>query len=331
MRSGVDGSKAQAESIDDGERRPEATNDRRHVLKALGVVAAGVVAGGVLSTKEAQAHGSFHEESNNGDPAIHGDNTNGGAGVMGTSLTAWGVDGQCDNGTGVRGRSQIGNGVHGTSPIGTGVAGSSDTGTGVSGTSDTDGVTGTSNNGAGTGVRGDSHGVNGIGVAGHSDPGTGVQGNSETGTGTSGFSSSGIGVKGNSVIATGVHGESDGGTGVHARSQSGPGIVGESIDGPGVVAFSFASDALQVSGPARFTTAGSGVIPAGQSSRFVSNPAVTPQSHITVTLTGNPGVPLSGFPIVIHWVQRQLGGFVIHMTRAVGPSTPFTYLIVEPG
>jgi len=213
---------------------PEVGKSRRALLKALGVAAAGAVAGGVLSVKEAQAHGSFHQESNNGDPAIHGDNTNGGAGVMGTSLTAWGVDGQCDNGTGVRGRSLVGNGVHGTSAIGTGVVGSSDTGTGVSGTSDTDGVTGTSNIGAGTGVRGDSHGVNGIGVAGHSDPGTGVSGSSLTGIGVLGSSQSGAAVEGRSETHIGGLFSTNSGTGVMSDSQTGHGVDGRSHSDGGI-------------------------------------------------------------------------------------------------
>jgi hypothetical protein len=82
-----------------------------------------------------------------------------------------------------------------------------------------------------------------------------------------------------------------------------------------------------VIGRARFSTCGSGVIGARQSSHVVSNLPVTALSHITVTLTGNPGFPLCA----VQWVQRQPGtGFVIEMTRAVVNATPFTYLIVEP-
>jgi hypothetical protein len=57
----------------------------------------------------------------------------------------------------------------------------------------------------------------------------------------------------------------------------------------------------------------------------VSNPAVTAESHITVTLTANPGTSTR-----IHWVARHAGSFTVHLTQAVSSATSFTYLIVEP-
>jgi hypothetical protein len=57
----------------------------------------------------------------------------------------------------------------------------------------------------------------------------------------------------------------------------------------------------------------------------VSNAAVTAESHITITLTANPGAPAR-----VHWVARQAGSFTVHLTQAVSTATSFTYLIVEP-
>jgi hypothetical protein len=249
------------------EAAPEKDTARRGVLKALGAAAAGAVAGGLLSPRQALAHGGFHQDSNNSDPAIHGNNTVGGPGVQGTSATGAGVHGE--GSTGVLGSGR-------TSGIG---------------------VRGHSQNSAGV------YGEGSTGVFGLGHPGVLGQGVGETGTGVWGGTRSGIAVRALS---------GDAGTAVSAENE-----------GTGT--------ALSVSGRTRFSTAGSGTIPAGQDSVFVGNAAVTNQSHITVTLTGNPGVPLSGFPIVIHWVERMPGsGFMLRMTRRVGPATPFTYLIIEP-
>jgi hypothetical protein len=85
--------------------------------------------------------------------------------------------------------------------------------------------------------------------------------------------------------------------------------------------------ALNVLGRASFSTAGAGTIPQGQNSVFVANPAVKPNSHITVTLASNPGSRQ------LHWVERDPGvGFRVRLTQGQGPKPPtnFTYLIVEP-
>jgi hypothetical protein len=66
---------------------------------------------------------------------------------------------------------------------------------------------------------------------------------------------------------------------------------------------------------------------------FVESSFVRPVSHVTVTLTGDPGQAGSapGFKPVVVWVERQPGtGFVVHMSRPVRVNTPFTYLVVEP-
>jgi hypothetical protein len=87
--------------------------------------------------------------------------------------------------------------------------------------------------------------------------------------------------------------------------------------------------ALDVVGKARFSTAGASTVPQGQNARNVQHPAVTADSHISVTLMSDPG------PRQIQWVERRPGiGFRLHMTSAPQnqrPATQFTYLIVEPG
>lgn len=272
---------------------------RRDLLKALGLATAGAVVGSVLSPKEAQAHGTIHADSTTLDPAIHGNNYVGGNGVQGDSPNGWGVAGSSISNAGVRGGADSGRGVAGVSTSGTGVEGSTQSGIGVDGFSNTS-----------------------IGVVGTSNSGTGVQGRSN---------SSGTGVEGRSDSGRGVQGISNSDVGVHGTSNSAPGLVGVSTQDTGVLAVSAFGDALHVFGPARFDTAGAGSIPAGQKSVTVNETRVTAQSHITMTLTGNPGSTGSGLPAVLVWVQRQPGtGFTAHLSRPVASATPFTYLIVEP-
>ena len=141
------------------------------------------------------------------------------------------------------------------------------------------------------------------------EPGTGVAGVAALEPGGEGLGP-GVGVSGMSGTGTGVDGVSNTGIGVHARTNTSEGI------------------ALAVSGRSRFGTAGSAVIPAGQSSVFVENQAVTGDSHISVTLVSDPGRRELG------WVERSPGsGFTVHLTDAPPPRRPetsLTYLIIEP-
>ena len=118
--------------------------------------------------------------------------------------------------------------------------------------------------------------------------------------------------------ATGVEGISGSGQGVHGHSESGEGGFFSTNSG-----FALATD-----GKSRFSTAGTAVLPAGANSVFVANSDVTADSHISVTLTDDPGQR------TIRWVERDPGtGFTLHMTSAPPPHrrlTGFTYLIVEP-
>ena len=164
------------------------------------------------------------------------------------------------------------------------------------------------------GVAGITHG--GYGVVGADDwNGIGVHGKTPMGTGVDGRSEQGVGVRGGGWNA-GVEGEAPGEDhpGVRAISRSGPPYP---PDG---------GLALEVIGKARFSTAGAGAVPRGRRMATVANPAVTAASHVTVTLTGDPG--LARFD----WLERQPGvGFVVHLAGLALREIPFTYLIVEPG
>jgi hypothetical protein len=199
-------------------------------------------------------------------------------------------------------------------------------------------VNGTSDNDFRPGV----HGVN------HSQTGVGVEGSATFEPG--GFGAGGAGVVGRGDVGVGGVGRS---VGVYAASSQGEGVqvegigdgmdVGVSVrdarvgvsargDDVGVLASS-SKTALRVMGQADFSTAGSSTISTGQDSAAVSNSRVTGLSHITVTLTGDPGQASSapGNKPVVVWVERQPGtGFVVHLSRPVRFATPFTYLIVEP-
>ena len=139
---------------------------------------------------------------------------------------------------------------------------------------------------------------------------------------------SGTAVAGHSNLGIGVQGAGPGGQGV--------GVYGYTFDGVGVKAHCVSAAvpghptgpelALEVVGKARFSTASAGIVPAWANAATVDNPAVTEQSHITVTFMGNPGWAS------VTWVERQPGtGFIVHLSSRPWRKVPFTYLIVEPG
>jgi hypothetical protein len=155
-------------------------------------------------------------------------------------------------------------------------------------------------------------------IFGHSTQYAGVEGSGEDG------------VIGRATEEIGIPGD-----GVQGSALNGNGVRGTSLAGVGVKAEAGgdSATALHVDGEAKFSTAAAGTILGGQDSAFVRNPVVTALSHITITLTGDPGQASSapGLKPVTVWVDRQPGtGFVVHMSRPVRFATPFTYLVVEP-
>jgi hypothetical protein len=204
-----------------------------------------------------------------------------------------------------------------------------------------------SSGGPGIAVEGTTTGSDGIGVLGRGYIGVqgegGLAGVAATGTdyGLSAYgythgvisSSHEVGVQGSadSEYGVGIHGvaldKGENNTGVLGTAwRSGVAVKAKVTGGDGATA-------LQVEGKAKFSTAAASTIPAGQDSASVSNSLVTAQSHVTVTLTGDPGQASSspGTKPVVVWVERRPGtGFVVHLSRPVRFATPFTYLIVEP-
>ncbi len=282
-----------------------------------------------------------------------------GPGVTGDSQSGPGVSGHSQYGPGVEGGSQNGPGVRGFSDSGSpgvlGEASGSDFHIAVLGVHGAEfgfGVHGDSE--SGTGVSGHAWGGNpGIVAASHEGDGLVAQSGSPEKAGVVGLSQidshkGGPGYVGPPLLGgRGVHGRSGPGIGVLGDSLSGPvavvgpddspifdpgtgtGVLGRSGTGIGVQAEATepAGFALDVVGRARFSTCGAGTVPQGQNTVLVANPAVTADSHITVTLTSNPGLRQP------RWVERMPGSaFRVHLTPGwPRPATGFTYLIVEPG
>lgn len=253
----------------------------------------------VDNTNMAEEAGGLYVTGHGGKPAIEGDAF---PGEFGPGIGVQGVSG----GGETFGR-EAGIGVQGVSGSGVGVDGFCESGLGVQGQSNT-GMGGkfTNISGRGVGVQGNS-----FGGAADEEPGVGVQGLTDTGIAVHGKSDSGTGIEGVSETGEGIHGFSTSGTA--ARFTSGT---------PG-------GTALVVEGRAAFVTAGSASIPAGQSSVFVPQVEVTSDSHISVTLTSDPGNRQ------LKWVERDPGsGFTVHLAggppKGRPPEISLTYLVVEP-
>jgi len=271
----------------------------------------------------------------------------GGAALWATALgTGPAVHGQAaGDGPCVVGQSQGGQGVNGASQTGVGGLFSSETGLAIEASGPVDvranvnrfvlAVDSQNNGGeAGAiygrsvggspGVRGDAAGpgISVVGVLGVCNEGF----TEPHGIAVRGVSGYGPGQTGTGP-GTGVEGVSGTGTGVLGSCEAGIGVLGQSLTGVGVAAGSLEGRALEVFGPAAFSTAGAGSVPAGQTSGFVANTTVTGDSHISVTIVSDPG------DRSVRWVQRTAtSGFRIHLTGPAKnkPAVSFTFLITEP-
>lgn len=251
-----------------------------------------------------------------GGPVIHADNE-GGDGVV-----LQGVSGCCESfgqgsGTGVQGLSGSGAGVQGHSDSGPGVVGVSATGTGGHFQSE-----------SGTALQ----------VIGSAGVGASVDGfalgveNEHTGETAGGIFVVGRGGK-PAIEADALPGDFGPGvalqgvSGTHETFGQGPGtgVQGISGTGIGVEAISENGLALRVQGRAAFSAVGSAAVPAGQSSVFVADAAVSADSHIAVTLTSDPGRR------AVRWVERAPeSGFTVHLMAPGPQEVALTYSIVEP-
>ena len=191
---------------------------------------------------------------------------------------------------------------------------------------------------AGQGGNGVLSEIGGVGVVGSGggptdNRGDGVWGvtNSPTGSGVFGFNFGlGAAVRGYSGVPNAGQRPSPvgKGIGVEGRSGSGMGVHGAASADEGIGVFAEHTGGgrgLAVKGRASFSACASGTISAGQTSKTVNDPAVRANSHITVTLTADPGVTAQ-----VLWISRGPGSFTFHLTRSVQNATTFTYLIVEP-
>ena len=286
---------------------------------------------GVDNSNTGEEAGGILATSRGGKPTIEGDafpsEFNPGVGVQGVAYLGTSYDdGQYGEGPGT--------GVEGISGDGAGVVGRSQRGSGV---------IGFAGGGADTpppyGVPGLGH----LGAAGFAPVGADPFGIGALGTGQIGVHGFGglFGIDGradNAIAGNFVnYAGSVAGAGLRAISPGDqPAVIAwsgswpndsEGISPPGEIV-SDGGIALEVLGKARFSTAGAGVVPQGSSSVFVANIAVTANSHITATLTGDPGNRH------VRWIGRTPGsGFTLNLSLAPPsgrPETPFTYLIVEP-
>jgi hypothetical protein len=112
-----------------------------------------------------------------------------------------------------------------------------------------------------------------------------------------------------------------------AQASPAAGVIGLSdAGGAGVLAANAGGGlALDVSGQARFSSAGHATVPADQSSVHVRLPGITATSTINVTPMTNPPHGIS-----LRWVERQPGvGFVIHLNNKTSHPVEFSYLAAE--
>jgi hypothetical protein len=237
-----------------------------------------------------------HYDSANTDPAVHGNNTDDGPGVLGTTAAADapGVLGtNSSDGDGVLGRSTNGAGVRGrTASVNAGVVGI--------------------NTGAGAGVVGRAQAVAGVrGIAPGDAPGV----LAESGTNPPG---------GPRTLDAGLALLATGKTILRPPTEA---------DGlpPGVV---FTGPTLRVEGATQlagqlFTGVGTGTIPAGSRTQQVTDANATPASHISVVLAGAPTKPF-GKGAAVSWIERAAGSFTVHLTDEADFATPFTYTLVQP-
>lgn len=282
-------------------------------------------AGGAIGARSAGGGAALAATATGSGPAVHGQAAGNGPCVVGQSQGGQGINGASQTGVGGLFSSDTGLAIEAHGPVDVRanvnrfvLAVDSQSGGGEAGA-----IYGRSVGGS-PGIRGDAAGpgtslvgVLGVCNEGFTEPnGIAVQGVSGYGPGQAGTGP-----------GTGVEGLSGTGTGVHGSSETGTGMTGESKTGVGVAAGTLEGRALEVHGPAAFSTAGAGSIPSGQTSVFVANTTVTGSSHISVTLVSDPG------DRTVRWVQRTATtGFRVHLTGPAKnkPAVSFTFLITEP-
>jgi hypothetical protein len=176
------------------------------------------------------------------------------------------------------------------------------------------------------------NGDGGPAVAGKSGSGWGVVGDTDSNSyaaveghnANAGFNAAGV--RGTSAgNGMGVDGQTVNGRGVSGTSQNGTGVFAGSLSGIALDASAPNGDAIRVNGKARFSHLAFNTIPAGQPYVFVPHFAVTATTHITVSLTSDPG------GAAVQWIERVPGsGFRVYLTKSVRTATTFSYFMAYP-
>jgi hypothetical protein len=310
----------------------------RRALLGGGLAAAGAgIAGTLLATASpagADDTPVLLGEANGATNTTSVDNTNGTCFEV-TSSSGQPVLVAFDSSSGNAGGSEA---VYGQSSVSAGVAGYSDTNAGVAGVASGAG---------GIGVLG--QGTEAAGVYGQLDPGSTTLGiaavigfdptSAPGNTGVSGESFNGIGVSGIASVngapgGIGVTGQTygDGGYGTggsDASAGGGYGVLATTNNGVALNAYvsqegNGSGWALQVGGPAQFSTGGTAVIPSGKSSVTVNVPGVTPASFVVATLQGTPAG---------HHVQSAVAGtgtVTIYLNASTSAARTVGFLALVP-
>ena len=310
---------------------PEAARQSRRGFVSAASSAAGALLAWLVGVRTAEAaHGHDNFTSVLG-ATVHAENTGAGVALLGTNASGSaggaGVRGERSGGTGdgVQGiRSGSGSLGHGVSAEHSGSA----SGHGLSAARRGSGL-GHAVNAVNENTQAESHGVRAVRSGGSSGHGVVAE---RTG---SGFGYAFLGVNETTAInslGSFIRRTSDVGSGdaLHALREgagAGDGVRGERAGtGSGAGVHAIGPVGLQVDGRSKFSTVGSGAVLAGTNSATILNTNVTAGSHISVTLTGDPGNTAA-----VVRVTRAAGvSFTVRLSGNVAVDTPFTYFIVEP-
>lgn len=310
---------------------PEAARPSRRGFFSAASSAAGAFISWIAGVGTAEA-GHGHDNFTSGLGAtVHAENTGAGVALLGTNAT------NLLGGAGVRGERSggTGDGVQGIR------TGSGSLGHGIlaehSGSANGHGLS-AARRGSGQG-----HAVNAVNenTQTESDGVRAVRSGASSGHGVaaermgSGFGYALLGVNettANNSWGSFIRRRSDVGSGgaLFARREgagAGDGVRGERAGtGAGAGVHAIGPVGLHVDGQSKFSTVGSGTVLAGASAATILNTSVTGRSHISVTLTSDPGNAAA-----VVRVTRAAGvSFTVVLSSAVAVDTQFTFFIVEP-
>ena len=310
---------------------PNAARQSRRGFVSAASSAAGALLAWLVGVRTAEAaHGHDNFTSALG-PTVHAENTGAGVALLGTNATGFaggaGVRGERSGGTGdgVQGiRSGSGSIGHGVFAEHSGSA----SGHGLSAARRGSGL-GHAVNAVNENTQVESHGVRAVRSGGSSGHGVVAE---RTGSGF-GYAFAGVNeTTANNSWGGVIRRTSDVGSGgaLSARREgagAGDGVLGERAGtGAGAGVHAIGPVGLRVEGQCRFSTVGSGTVLSGTNVATILNTSVTASSHISVTLTGDPGNTAA----VVRVTRAPGVSFTVRLSSNVTVDTSFTYFIVEP-